>query len=202
MTSNLWTTNTPQKFWRLEPDPPAEIWNQAIQNSIPVLGFPPAMKSLEDVLAYSLGEARFGKNHFKMGSVRYLYYLIKPYLPRSTIFRLRHIAGSFLGGNMTKTWPVEARYVKFQWEILRQVLLLSEKREVSFRYFWPDEKEYAFVLTHDIETAEGQRLVPVLAGMEEALGFRSMFNFVPEVYPLDPRIASPWVRDWRSRVTA
>jgi peptidoglycan/xylan/chitin deacetylase (PgdA/CDA1 family) len=185
MTPNLWETNTPQKFWRLEPDPPAETWNQAIQNSIPVLGFPPAINSLEDVLAYSLGEARFGKNHFKMGSIRYLYYLLKPYLPRSAIFRLRHLAGSLLGANMTKSWPVEARYVKFQWEILRQVLLLSEKQEISFRYFWPEGKEYAFVLTHDIETAEGQRLVPVLADMEEALGFHSMFNFVPEVYPLD-----------------
>jgi peptidoglycan/xylan/chitin deacetylase (PgdA/CDA1 family) len=185
MTSNLWSTNTPQNFWLCQPNPPDEIWNEAIQNAIPILDFPVAIKSIDDVLEYSLGEARFGKNRYNIGMARSSYYLLKPLIPKSIKFRLRQKYNLALSSKSSSGWPIESHYVKFQWEILRQVLLLSGENEISFRYFWPKAKRFAFVLTHDIETAEGQRLAPVLADMEEALGFRSMFNFVPELYPLD-----------------
>jgi hypothetical protein len=41
------------------------------------------------------------------------------------------------------------------------------------------------VLTHDIETSEGQAFARSVADMEEKHGFRSSFNFVTERYPLD-----------------
>ena len=195
MASNLWTANTPQKFWLFNPDPPAELWNLAVQNAIPILGFPAEIKKIEDILEYTLGEARFGKNRYKIGLFRSIYYLLKPYLPRSLIIRMRQKYYFLLNSRLDINWPIESHYVKFQWEILRQVLLLSEKEEIAFRYFWPKEKKYAFILTHDIETARGQRLASVLADMEESLGFRSMFNFVPEVYPLDWGL----MRDLRDR---
>ena len=185
MTPNLWATNTPQKFWLFNPDPPADIWKLAIQNAIHILDFPVAIKSIEEVLEYALGEARFGKNRYKIKAASRLYYLLKPLLPKSSIFHLRQVYNAFLHRKSVTGWPIESRYVKFQWEILRQVLLFSKKKEIAFRYFWPQGKRYAFILTHDIETAEGQRLAPVLADMEETLGFHSMFNFVPELYPLD-----------------
>lgn len=50
---------------------------------------------------------------------------------------------------------------------------------------WPAPAEFAFVLTHDVETAEGQRRVAQIADMEQALGFRSSWNFVPYKYPVD-----------------
>ena len=45
---------------------------------------------------------------------------------------------------------------------------------------WPDDKEFAFVLTHDVEGAVGMSRVPALADLDESLGFRSSFNFIPE----------------------
>lgn len=185
MTSNLWMTNTPQNFWRCSPNPSSDTWDIAIQNAIHTLGLPLAIKNIEDVLEYTLGEARLGKNRYKMGPMRCLYYLFKPLIPRSAIFQLRHKYNRLLNRKSASEWPIDSRYVKFQWEILRQLLILSEKQEVTFRYLWPQGKRFAFILTHDIETAEGQRLAPVLADMEETLGFHSMFNFVPELYPLD-----------------
>jgi hypothetical protein len=44
------------------------------------------------------------------------------------------------------------------------------------------------VLTHDIEQAGGQAFARQVADLEEELGFRSSFNFVPERYPLDSRL--------------
>ena len=195
MTSNLWTTNTPQNFWLCNPDPPAEIWNYAIQNALPILNLPDEIKGIEDVLEYTIGEARFGKDRYKIGLARRIYYFFKPILPRSMIIQLRQKYNIILKGKSALEWPIESRYVRFQWETLRQILLLSKKKEITFRHFWPQGKKYAFILTHDIETAEGQRLAPALADMEEALGFHSMFNFVPEVYPLDRGL----IRELRDR---
>lgn len=45
---------------------------------------------------------------------------------------------------------------------------------------WPENKKFAFVLTHDAEGQKGLNRCRDLADMEIALGFRSSFNFVPE----------------------
>jgi len=51
-----------------------------------------------------------------------------------------------------------------------------------FPQLWAEGKKFALVLTHDVETAEGlDRCLPI-ADMEERLGFRSSFNFVPGDY--------------------
>ena len=49
---------------------------------------------------------------------------------------------------------------------------------------WPDGKKFAFVLTHDVETAKGLEKCYQLANIEERLGFRSSFGFVPGDYPV------------------
>jgi hypothetical protein len=47
---------------------------------------------------------------------------------------------------------------------------------------WPDEKKFALVLTHDVESAKGINKCYQLMEIEERLGFRSSFNFVPGDY--------------------
>lgn len=47
---------------------------------------------------------------------------------------------------------------------------------------WPEGRQFALVLSHDVDTLQGYRNVLKLAGIEEELGFRSAFNFVPERY--------------------
>jgi glycosyltransferase involved in cell wall biosynthesis len=45
---------------------------------------------------------------------------------------------------------------------------------------WPDGKQFALVLTHDVEGARGLARCRRLMEMERGLGFHSSFNFVPE----------------------
>jgi uncharacterized protein len=47
---------------------------------------------------------------------------------------------------------------------------------------WPNGKKFAFVLTHDVEAPKGVDNCSPLMQLEESLGFRSCFNFVPEGY--------------------
>ncbi|MGO9533755.1 MAG: hypothetical protein ACLP3B_21590 [Syntrophobacteraceae bacterium] len=49
---------------------------------------------------------------------------------------------------------------------------------------WPDDKRFAIVLTHDVETSNGHAKCRDLVALERALGFRSAFNFVAERYPV------------------
>jgi glycosyltransferase involved in cell wall biosynthesis len=52
---------------------------------------------------------------------------------------------------------------------------------------WPNDKKFAFVLTHDAEGQTGLDRCRELAEMELSVGFRSCFNFVPEGEYRTPR---------------
>jgi len=47
---------------------------------------------------------------------------------------------------------------------------------------WPEQKRFAFVLTHDVEGQRGQEKCEMLVKLEEKLGFRSCMFFVSEGY--------------------
>lgn len=53
---------------------------------------------------------------------------------------------------------------------------------------WPGQKQFALILTHDVETARGQMKCRALMNLEMELGFRSSFNFVPERYRVSPEL--------------
>ncbi len=73
---------------------------------------------------------------------------------------------------------------------------LSEvSSEIPIGFSWPGDAKFAFVLTHDVETKDGLRWISRLADLEEKLGFRSSWNFVPYKYKIDRGL----VRDLRRR---
>src|SRR5262245_8890497 len=45
---------------------------------------------------------------------------------------------------------------------------------------WPQGKKFSVVLTHDVESQKGVDRALELAALEQSLGFRSSFNFIPE----------------------
>ena len=183
--NNLWSDNTPSRFWLCQPELPQEVWDEAIKRALPVLGLQGEVADINSVLELTLGEGRFGSNRYQLGFTRRSYYLLKPLLPRALTRLLRHLHNATKENDRNLYWPVDPRFAQFQWETLRQGLLLAGRNEILWNRFWPEDKKFGFVLTHDVETAEGQRLIPNLANLEESLGFRSSFNFVPERYPID-----------------
>ena len=44
---------------------------------------------------------------------------------------------------------------------------------------WPDGKQFALVLTHDVEGKDGLGKCRELMRLEQEFGFRSSFNFIP-----------------------
>jgi peptidoglycan/xylan/chitin deacetylase (PgdA/CDA1 family) len=71
----------------------------------------------------------------------------------------------------------------------------SIEAELASIGLWPDDSEFAFVLTHDVETAQGMRHIAKIADFEEGLGFRSSWNLVPYKYQIDTGL----VKDLQAR---
>ena len=180
----FWNQNTPQKFWLCEPPVSDQYWQEAIRKAIHLLELTGNIEA-DELPALTLGEGRFGTDHWELSWAKRVYYLLKPILPRTLTRSLRQYYSSPSDSKPRNNWPIDSRYVSFQWELMRQLLVSSGNSSIRYKSFWPNKHQFAFVLTHDIETAEGQAFVRKVADMEENLGFRSSFNFVLERYPLD-----------------
>ncbi len=93
-----------------------------------------------------------------------VYYSLKPFLPLRARIALRRLAARRALRRCADVWPIlEAAGEKPpQWP------------------GWPEGREFAFVLSHDVEGPRGLERVRAIAELEMSLGFRSSFNFIPE----------------------
>ena len=95
------------------------------------------------------------------------FYFLKPYIPRRIqIYLRRQIVRYYKRKKYAHIWPVDPE---------------SGNPPTNWRG-WPENKKFALVLTHDVDTQKGHDNVLELAKIEKKLGFRSSFNFVPERY--------------------
>jgi hypothetical protein len=62
----------------------------------------------------------------------------------------------------------------------------SQNHDQPLIHPWSDNHEMAVCLTHDVETQTGVGLVDRLAKLEESLGYRSAWIFIPHKYKIDP----------------
>ena len=102
-------------------------------------------------------------------NLRGAYYLIKTILPRPLQLSVRSVMVRYRLKRIAGIWP-----------ILEAALKLPDDWKG-----WPQKKHFALVLTHDVDTASGQGKCRELYNVENFLGFRSSFNFVPERYAVD-----------------
>ncbi len=185
MTTNLWSENHPRNFWQCQPDPSDEDWGTAIAEALPVLGLPGMQPDIDNVLAMTLGEGRFGPDHWKLSFPKRVYYLLKPLLPRALTRLMRRAYRQTAPDTAEIQWPTETRYAAFLWDVLARIVRNSPGQRLPMKSLWPDGHRLALVLTHDVEAQAGLEFVRNVADLEESLGFRSSFNFVPEDYPID-----------------
>ena len=95
-----------------------------------------------------------------------LYYFARPFIPRNLQIGLRRVITRRRRRQVADTWPI-----------------LEEAGRPPERWCgWPDGKQFAFILTHDVETSAGHDKCRRIMDLEESMGFRSVFNFVPERY--------------------
>ena len=95
-----------------------------------------------------------------------IFYTLKPAVPRWFQIFLRRRIALYKRKKYSHIWPIDpnAGAPPKGWQ------------------GWPDNKKFALVLTHDVDTQQGHNRVFQLAKIEEDHGFQSSFNFVPERY--------------------
>jgi len=95
-----------------------------------------------------------------------IYYGIKPLIPRRVQIFLRRQIAYHKRKKSYECWPIDE----------------SAGNPPAGWKGWPGGKKIALVLIHDIDTRKGHDNCIKLIKLEEKLGFRSSFNFVPERY--------------------
>jgi hypothetical protein len=194
----LYRANAPDRFWRLlDAQPTAAEWAAAVAVAAAELpaGARRSGDGIEAVLSSTLGEGQFGPGHWRLGLAKRAYYQLKPLLPRTLIKGMRQAHRGRAETGFPLSWPIEDRYAGFLAGVVRELLRQAGRESFEFIDFWPEGRPFALVLTHDIETAEGQAHALEVAALEAGHGFRSSFNVVPERYPVDRGV----IRELRER---
>jgi peptidoglycan/xylan/chitin deacetylase (PgdA/CDA1 family) len=93
-----------------------------------------------------------------------IYYGLKPFVPQSIRTAIRRKLAVRLRKQSGDVWPI----------------MPGSERAPENWPGWPGNKKFAFVLTHDVESKAGLDRCRSLMELEQQLGFRSSFNFIPE----------------------
>ncbi len=106
-----------------------------------------------------------------------LYYYAKPFVPRAARWAIRRRRAARIRIRHAAVWPIDegVGHTPAGWP------------------GWPDKKQAALVLTHDVEGAAGVEKVRALAELEMRCGFRSCFNFIPEGGYTVPETLREWL---------
>ena len=100
------------------------------------------------------------------------YYLIKPFLPRRIQLAARRLVAARKRKMTADLWPI----------------CPSSGTPPKNWSGWPNQKKFALLLCHDVDTEKGHDRCTRLMEMEKRQGFRSPFNFVPEDYDVSPAL--------------
>lgn len=95
---------------------------------------------------------------------RDVYYRVKPFLPRALRLEMRRIRARAIRQRYSHVWPISE----------------GAGRTPDGWPGWPADKQFAFVLSHDVEGERGLARCRALAELEMREGFRSVFNFIPK----------------------
>lgn len=95
-----------------------------------------------------------------------IFYTIKPLIPRRMQILIRRQIAAYKRKKYASIWPIDPNSAT------------PPKGWVG----WPEGKQFALILSHDVDTRKGYDNVLKLADLEEKMGLHSQFNFVPERY--------------------
>jgi glycosyltransferase involved in cell wall biosynthesis len=93
-----------------------------------------------------------------------IYFSIKPLLPWSVRVVVRRLFARRKRALAGDTWPI----------------MPGSEKPPSNWPGWPDGKKFALVLTHDVESRAGVAKCRQVMELEQALGYRSSFSFIPQ----------------------
>jgi hypothetical protein len=111
---------------------------------------------------------------------RDLYYFLRPILPVAVRKHLQRLRLTGWEQIPFPEWPVDVTVETLMKAGMELALKSSGVRRIPFIWFWPSGYTSASIITHDVEGPAGQGFCDRLMDIDEASGFRSAFQIVPE----------------------
>ena len=108
-----------------------------------------------------------------------IFYTIKPIIPRRIQLLIRRQIVKRKEKRYSHIWPIDHK---------------SSTPPKNWPG-WPDGKNFALILSHDVDTQKGHDDIPKLLDVEERMGFRSSINIVPERY----KVSSGLIKEIKAR---
>lgn len=108
-----------------------------------------------------------------------IYYTLRPFIPRWIQIAVRRRLVLHKRATVSDVWPIDQRACKPPdgWP------------------GWPEQKKFALILMHDVDTAKGHDKALHMMEIGKRLGFRSSFNFVPERYNVSPDLRHELIKN-------
>jgi hypothetical protein len=104
--------------------------------------------------------------------IPHYYYYVKPFIPRRLQLLVRRRVAIRKRHSCGDLWPIDR----------------SAGKTPDGWPGWPGGKQFALVLTHDVDTFNGHEKCEQLMQLEKNLGFRSSFNFVANGYNVSGKL--------------
>jgi peptidoglycan/xylan/chitin deacetylase (PgdA/CDA1 family) len=175
--------NTPQSIFKYPRD-----WDFLV----PLAGFPwpremvqkPATEDTWSAVDYLLSERYSGNKQYSFAPeiLQTIYYLVKPYLPRSIQLGIQRCLMRKNRGIRFPREPFEPLLSDILDFHLKKLAKERGIENVPRIAFWPEGYESAFCFTHDVETQYGYEKLPKLVALEKQYGLRTTIFVVPERY--------------------
>jgi hypothetical protein len=121
------------------------------------------------------------------------YYRARPLLPRGAQISMRRVFSRVQARVRFPRWPIETALHDLYAKLFDDLTRVAGE-PVPFLSPWPNGRTWAFVLTHDVETAAGSEKIHVLRDVELDTGYRSSWNFVPKRYVTDDAVVDELTR--------
>ena len=114
-------------------------------------------------------------------ALRRAYYALRPLFPVPVRRILQRIALQDWAKIPFPAWPLDTTVEDFIARLWVLVLEASGEEQIPFIWYWPKGFHACAIMTHDVETAEGQDFCETILALEHEYGIRSAFELVPEV---------------------
>jgi peptidoglycan/xylan/chitin deacetylase (PgdA/CDA1 family) len=163
----------------------------ALQNGSVRLPFNPSEiidnLRLEKYAGSVVGEK--GKITDNQSLVRKIYYALRPLFPVRFRRILQRVALQDWAKIPYPSWPIDTTADDLIDWLFKSAIEVSGETEIPFIWYWPRKYTSCAIMTHDVETGEGQEFCYRMLEMEEEYGIKSAFELVPEVrYVVSERV--------------
>jgi hypothetical protein len=120
------------------------------------------------------------------------YYALRPLMPHALQIALRRGFARVQARTAFPRWPLEPALHDLS-DLVLAAVADAAGEPVPYLAPWPDGHTWALVVTHDVETAAGRDGIGRVRAVEEAHGYRSSWNLVPERYEVpDALVDTLW----------